>query len=59
MCSPRTLTTWGAWGSTAKKVPLKKLVDFSIAFAAAFEAIIERPNEQESVCCELAVKCLS
>ena len=49
----------GRLGATAKKVPLKKLVDFQIAFAAAFEAIIERPNEQESVCCELAVKCLS
>ena len=49
----------GRLGATAKKVPMKKLVDFQIAFAAAFEAIIERPNEQESVCCELAVKCLS
>jgi DNA polymerase-3 subunit delta len=40
-------------------VPLKKLVDFQIAFAEAFEAIIERPNEQEEVCRELAVRCLS
>ena len=49
----------GRLSATAKKVPLKKLVNFQIAFATAFEAIIERPNEQESVCREMAVKCLS
>ena len=49
----------GRLGVTAKKVPLKKLVDFQIAFASAFEAIIKRPKQHESVCCELAVKCLS
>ncbi len=49
----------GRLAETASKVPLKKLVDFQIAFTEAFEAIIERPNEQEEVCRELAVKCLS
>jgi DNA polymerase-3 subunit delta len=49
----------GRLAETATKVPLKKLVDFQIAFAEAFEAIIERPNEQEEVCRELAVRCLS
>ena len=49
----------GRLADTAKKVPLKKLVDFQIAFTEAFEAIIQRPNEQEEVCRELAVKCLS
>lgn len=49
----------GRLAETAKKVPLKKLVDFQIAFTEAFEAILERPNEQEEVCRELAVKCLS
>ena len=43
----------------ASKVPLKKLVEFQIAFAEAFEGIIERPNEQEAVCREMAVRCLS
>ncbi|HKK18252.1 MAG TPA: DNA polymerase III subunit delta [Opitutales bacterium] len=49
----------GRLAQTAARVPLKKLVDFQLAFADAFEAIIERPNEQEEVCRELAVKCLS
>lgn len=43
---------------TAAKVPLRKLIEFQVAFTDAFEAIIERPNEQEEVCRELAVKCL-
>jgi DNA polymerase III subunit delta len=38
---------------------LKKLIDFQIAFTEAFEAIIERPNEQGEVCRELAIRCLS
>jgi DNA polymerase-3 subunit delta len=49
----------GRLAETAAKVPLKKLIDFQIAFTEAFEAIIERPNEQEEVCRELAVRCLS
>ena len=44
---------------TASKVPLKKLIQFQIAFAEAFEGILERPNEQEEVCRELAIKSLS
>lgn len=49
----------GRLAETASKVPLKKLIDFQIAFTEAFEEIITRPNEQEEVCRELAVKCLS
>jgi DNA polymerase-3 subunit delta len=49
----------GRLAETASKVPLKKLIAFQIAFTEAFEAIIERPNEQEEVCRELAVRCLS
>ena len=49
----------GRLAETASKVPLKKLINFQIAFTEAFEAIIERPNEQEEVCRELAVRCLS
>jgi DNA polymerase-3 subunit delta len=56
-----TQNAWylGRLADTASKVPLKKLIDFQIAFTEAFEAIIERPNEQEEVCRELAVRCLS
>ncbi len=49
----------GRLAQTAGKVSLKKLVNFQMAFADAFEGIIRRPNEQEEVCRELAVKCLS
>ena len=49
----------GRLAETAAKVPLKKLIDFQVAFTEAFEAIIERPNDQEEVCRELAVSCLS
>ena len=42
----------------ASKVSLKKLIEFQIAFAEAFEGIIERPNDQEAVCSEMAVRCL-
>lgn len=49
----------GRLAECAAKVPLKKLIDFQLAFSEAFEAIIARPNDQEEVCRELAVKCLS
>ena len=49
----------GRLAETATKVPMKKLIAFQIAFADAFEEVIARPNEQEEVCRELAVKCLS
>ena len=49
----------GRLAGDAKKVSLKRLLDFQIAFTEAFEAIIERPREQEEVCRELAVRCLS
>lgn len=48
----------GRLAETARKVPLKKLVDFQIAFSEAFEGILERPNDQEAVCREMAVRCL-
>jgi DNA polymerase-3 subunit delta len=43
----------------ASKVSLKKLIKFQIAFVEAFEGIINRPNEQEAVCREMAIRCLS
>ena len=49
----------GKLAATASELPLKRLIAFQLAFAEAFEAIIARPNEQEEVCRELAVKCLS
>jgi len=49
----------GRLAESARKVSLKKLIDFQLAFAEAFEAIIQRPNDQEEVCREMAVKCLS
>ncbi|NBB80775.1 MAG: DNA polymerase III subunit delta [Verrucomicrobia bacterium] len=62
--SPLNVFTQNPWylgrlAETARKVPLKKLIGFQIAFAEAFEAIIQRPNEQEEVCRELAIQCLS
>lgn len=62
--SPLNVFTQNPWylgrlGETARRVPLKKLIRFQIAFAEAFEAIIQRPNEQEEVCRELAIQCLS
>ena len=48
----------GKLAVTASKVSLKKLIAFQIAFADAFEGTIERPNEQEAVCREMAVHCL-
>lgn len=49
----------GRLAETARKVPLKRLIAFQLAFADAFEAIIARPNEQEEVCREMAINCLS
>jgi DNA polymerase-3 subunit delta len=61
--SPLNVFTQNPWylgrmAETARRVPLKKLIRFQIAFAEAFEAIIRRPNEQEEVCRELAIQCL-
>ena len=49
----------GRLSQAAANVPLKKLIDFQLAFADAFEGIIERPREQEEICREMAIKCLS
>ncbi|TVP81207.1 MAG: DNA polymerase III subunit delta [Puniceicoccaceae bacterium] len=62
--SPLNVFTQNPWylgrlAETASRVPLKKLISFQVAFAEAFEAIIQRPNEQEEVCRELAIQCLS
>lgn len=46
-------------GPTAQKLTLKKLIDFQVAFLGAFEGILKKPTEQESVMRDLAIKCLS
>ncbi len=37
---------------------LKQLIDFQIAFAETFEALLERPKEQEALFKQLAIRCL-
>ena len=48
----------GKLAFTASKVPLKKLIQLQLEVANAFEEIIQRPNEQEAVCRQLAIRCL-
>jgi DNA polymerase-3 subunit delta len=45
--------------STGKLPSLRRLIDNQQEFVAAFEAIIQRPNEQEAVLREMAVRCLT
>lgn len=56
-----TQNTWylGKLAEQAKRFPLKKLVSFQREFAHAFEQILSRPQEQEAVMRELAIRCLS
>lgn len=42
----------------AQRFSLKNLIDFQIAFAEAFEGIIENPKDQASVFNQLAIRCL-
>lgn len=44
---------------SAKKLTLRRLIDFQIAFLAAFEGLIEHPNDQENVMRELTLRCLA
>ncbi|MGJ3244426.1 MAG: DNA polymerase III subunit delta [Opitutales bacterium] len=48
----------GRLAQAAGRFPLKKLIDFQMAFIGAFESIIRRPNEQPDVMKEVAVSCL-
>jgi len=45
--------------STGRLPPLRRLIDNQQEFLAAFEEIIRRPNEQETVLREMAVRCLT
>lgn len=49
----------GKLAGSAKLPGLRRLIDNQHEFIAAFEAIIRRPDEQEEVLRELAVRCLS
>lgn len=49
----------GKLAGSAKLPILRRLIDNQQEFIAAFEAIVERPREQEEVLREMAVRCLS
>ena len=49
----------GKLASGAKLPSLRRLIDNQQEFIAAFEEIIRRPNEQEEVLREVAVRCLA
>ena len=44
--------------SGAKLPPVRRLIDYQQEFIRAFEGIIARPNEQEAVLRDMAVRCL-
>jgi len=49
----------GRLAQSARRIPLRRLIDFQLQFAEAFEKIIERPDDQREVMREAAVACLS
>lgn len=49
----------GKLAGSAKLPSLRRLIDNQQEFITAFEAIVERPREQEEVLREMAVRCLS
>lgn len=44
--------------SVAKKIPLKKLIDFQLALIHTFEQILKFPQEQEAIMRQLVMQCL-
>jgi len=49
----------GKLAGSAPLPPLRRLIDNQREFVAAFEEIIRRPNEQEEVLRDMAVRCLA
>jgi DNA polymerase-3 subunit delta len=49
----------GKLAGSAKLPTLRRLIDNQQEFIGAFEAIVRRPNEQEEVLREMAVRCLA
>jgi DNA polymerase-3 subunit delta len=45
--------------STGKLPPLRRLIDNQQEFVRAFESIVQRPNEQETMLREMTVRCLA
>ncbi len=60
-CNLFTQNQWyaGKLVSGGRLPPLRRLIDNQQEFLRAFEEIIERPNDQETVLREMAVRCLS
>ncbi len=56
-----TQNAWyvGKLASTGKLPALRRLIDNQQEFLAAFEAIVQRPHEQEEVLREMSVRCLT
>jgi DNA polymerase-3 subunit delta len=48
----------GRLAETARRLNMKRLIDFQMEFVRAFEEVIGRPSEQEAVMRETAVRCL-
>ena len=48
----------GFYARDAARCRLRRLIDFQAEFRAAFEGIMRRPNEQESVLREMVIRCL-
>ena len=44
---------------SGKLPPLRRLIDNQQEFVRAFEGIVQRPNEQETVLREMTVRCLA
>jgi DNA polymerase-3 subunit delta len=48
----------GKLGEKTRPLTLKRLIDFQTAFVAAFEELLARPQDEEGVLRELAIRCL-
>lgn len=48
----------GRLADGARRLSLKRLIDFQQEFLRAFEELIQRPNQQEEVLREMAIRCL-
>ena len=60
-CNLFTQNPWyvGKLLGAARLPPLRRLIDNQQEFIRAFEEIVQRPNEQETVLREMAVRCLT
>lgn len=60
-CNVFTQNAWylGKLANTGPLPPLRRLIDWQREFLRAFEELIRRPQEEEAVLREMAVRCLS